>query len=279
MAAVGATHRTRPLYGWLIGAAALLTVAYLWASTTVVPDHFLMEVPILRRWPVLETHFLYALLLGFTLFFPLVRSFEPRLSYFRKWRYLWPGNLVIGLVFIAWDAWFTRQGVWGFNDRYLTGFRLWGLPWEEWLFFAIVPFSCVFIYEALGYYLRRDLPERATRGLTIGLAALFLAVGIVYWQHLYTATTFLLCFFFQLYLLLFPRQLPIGRFYGAYLLSLLPFLLVNGALTGAFTAEPVVYYNPDEYLGIRIFTIPLDDAAYGYLLLMANYYGYAWRKG
>jgi lycopene cyclase domain-containing protein len=267
-----------PWHSWLIGLSALLTIALLWTGTSVVPDQFLMAVPALRHLPQLETPFLYALLLGFTLFFPLVRSFEPRLAYFRKWRYLWPGNLAIGLVFIAWDAWFTRVGVWGFNDTYLTGARLWGLPWEEWMFFAIVPFSCVFIFEAHNYYVRREWPAWLTRALTATLAMVFLVVGIAYWQHLYTATTFLLCFFFQLFLLLFPRNLPIGRFYAAYLLSLLPFLLVNGALTGAFTEEPVVFYNPDEYLGIRILTIPLDDAVYGYLLLMSNYYWYAWRK-
>ena len=44
----------------------------------------------------------------------------------------------------------------------------------------------------------------------------------------------------------------------AYLVSFLPFILINGALTGSFTKSPVVNYNPDEIIGLRIFTIPIE---------------------
>ena len=57
-----------------------------------------------------------------------------------------------------------------------------------------------------------------------------------------------------------------GKFYRAYLVSLIPFFIVNGILTSL----PVVMYNDSENLGIRIFTIPIEDTMYSLLLLLMN---------
>ena len=259
-------------------AAALLTIGMLWGTNEVRNDHFVFEVKKVASWGFFETPFLYAILLLFTISFPLVRSFEHRLRYYTKWKYIVPGNLLIAAVFIGWDVWFTKIGVWGFNQDYLTGAHFLGLPWEEWMFFIIVPFSCIFIYEAVLYYIKKDVLAPAEKGITLVLAVVFFAVGFVKWGSIYTSTTFLLCGFFNLYHFFFVKNQPRGRFYVAYLFSFLPFLLVNGVLTGGFTQQPVVYYNPDEFFGLRIVSIPVDDAAYGYLLLMANFSLYEYFK-
>jgi lycopene cyclase domain-containing protein len=49
-----------------------------------------------------------------------------------------------------------------------------------------------------------------------------------------------------------------------YTLLMLGFFPVNGVLTGTGLESPIVNYNPDEFLGIRILTIPIEDAVYGY---------------
>lgn len=59
----------------------------------------------------------------------------------------------------------------------------------------------------------------------------------------------------------------LGRFLIAYGFMLIPFFIVNGALTGAFTPESVVWwYNDAENFGVRLVTIPVEDSLY--LLLM-----------
>ena len=43
---------------------------------------------------------------------------------------------------------------------------------------------------------------------------------------------------------------------------LIPFLIVNGLLTGSFLDNPIVWYSELEIVGYRIFTIPVEDAFY-----------------
>lgn len=52
----------------------------------------------------------------------------------------------------------------------------------------------------------------------------------------------------------------------AYLVSIVPFFVVNGLLT----AIPVVIYNDTENLGLRLYTIPFEDIFYGMLLVLGN---------
>lgn len=249
---------------------ALLTVglvALQWA-TDEVTGGLLTEVPKVRLFPWLETRYTYLLLHLFTVIPVLSLSFDRRVAYYRSWRLLFPAILPVAVIFILWDVFFTVSGVWGFNDRYLTGWRILHLPVEEWLFFLTVPFACVFIYECLNYYIKKDLLKAVEPFLTPLLIVLFLAIGGACFSQRYTATTFLLTGGFLLYHYLFLDGRYRSRFYLAYAVSWLPFLLVNGVLTGGYTQEPVVLYNPGEYLGIRVTSIPLDDSIYSFLLLL-----------
>ena len=185
-------------------------------------------------------HYYYLGLDLFTLSFPLARSFEPKLQYWRKWPGLFTGIVVMAAVFLIWDAIFTANGVWGFNPRYLTGPRFLHLPIEEWLFFLVVPYSCVFIYEALRYYVRRDVLGRIARPLSIALMLVLVVVGVLHIDRIYTAITFL-CTAALLALHVFVLKSPwLGRFYLGYAVSLIPFFLMNGILTGWLLPEPIV---------------------------------------
>jgi lycopene cyclase domain-containing protein len=215
----------------------------------------------------LETNYLYLLLLLFSLSYPLAQSFEWRISYYKKWKHLLKAILVMMLIFIPWDIWKTVQGVWWFDDNYILGFKIGHLPIEEWLFFVIVPFACVFIYEVLNYYLKKDYLKNITRLFFGFYGVIILFSGIYNYDKLYPFITFsftgVVCLMFC-----YRNSAWLGRFLMMYFVSLLPFLLINGALTGMFTSGAVVNYNPNEFLGIRIFTIPIEDSVYGFLMLL-----------
>ncbi len=219
-------------------------------------------------------HYYYLGLDLFSIAFPLAASFEQRVQYWRKWPGLFTGIGVMAIVFLAWDAVFTANGVWGFNPRYTLGPRFLHLPVEEWLFFLAIPYSCVFLYEVMRHFVRRDVLGAIARPLSILLSASLLTIGLLYVDHLYTSITFL-CTAALLAVHVFILKSPyLGRFYLGYAISLIPFFLVNGILTGWLLPEPIVWYNNAENLGIRLNTIPVEDSMYllFFLLLTITFY-------
>jgi lycopene cyclase domain-containing protein len=202
---------------------------------------------------------------------PIAISFEKRdVYFFSKWKYLFPAILLTGIVFIVWDVIFTSQGVWGFNELYLSGIYLFHLPIGEWLFFVTIPFACVFSYEALNYHIKRDILGQYASRISAILIILLLVIGIWHHDRIYTSLTFIATALFLLIHQLVLKSKYMGRFYLAYVVVMIPFLLVNGILTGSFIPEEVVWYNDLENLGVRIFTIPVEDTIYGMLLILMN---------
>lgn len=215
----------------------------------------------------LETHYLYLGLMIFSMAYPIAQSFGWRLQYYQKWKYLFPAILLMCSVFIPWDIWFTSRGIWWFNDRYISGVRILHLPVEEWLFFLVVPFACVFIYEVLNYYVRKDFLKPVANPLFSALILCLIILSVRYSDRLYPFVTFTLTAGL-LALTIFFNPAWKGRFLLMYLVSWLPFLLVNGVLTGNFTEGAVVNYNAQEFIGIRITTIPVEDSVYSLAMLL-----------
>jgi len=73
---------------------------------------------------------------------------------------------------------------------------------------------------------------------------------------------------FVLYFILNARW--IGKASFIYLILMPGFLGVNGILTGTGLDSPIVNYNQEHFLGIRILTIPIEDTVYGYEMILWN---------
>ncbi len=208
---------------------------------------------------------------------PLALSFDKRVAFFKQWEYLFPAMLLMDIVFIAKDVIFAASGIWGFNDRYLIGFRMLGLPIEEWLFFVVVPYAIVFIYACLVVYIKKDFLKSVHRPFFVALSLVLLIVGILYYDRLYTSVIFILTALLLLYNV-YKKQPWLSYFLLAYLVSLLPFLIVNGALTGYFTEEPIVWYDNSHNMGIRVLTIPIEDSIYSLMMMLMTIQGMEWLK-
>jgi lycopene beta-cyclase len=53
-------------------------------------------------------------------------------------------------LFVAWDVVAIARDHWGFNPRYVTGWRLpLDLPVEELVFFVVIPVCAILAYEAV----------------------------------------------------------------------------------------------------------------------------------
>lgn len=220
----------------------------------------------------------YLLINFFTIVIPFAFSFHPKLKFYKTWNAFLPAVLITGIIFIAWDAWFTRLGVWGFNMRYVTGIEVAGLPVEEVLFFLCIPYACVFTYHCFSIFLPDKVNNYRHNLITILFITFLLIIGSLFNENIYTIITF-----FSLAALLaisawFFKVNWLTKFYLIYAILLIPFLIVNGLLTGTGLEQPVVWYNEAEIIGWRLLTIPFEDIFYGMELILLNVLIYEYLK-
>jgi lycopene cyclase domain-containing protein len=184
------------------------------------------------------------------------------------------------LIFIPWDSVFTYCGIWGFNDRYITGIKIAYLPIEEWLFFPATHYAVVFIYECLNVYIKKDVLAKLYEPVLLAFAFVGIAAAVLHPGQLYSSMKmggaavliFLMVFVFK------PKWL--SRFTLAFLISLLPFFIMNGMLTGTFIEEEIVWYNPAAIFNVRLGSIPVEDLWYNLFMLLTtvSFYEYFKRK-
>ncbi|MGC8865744.1 MAG: lycopene cyclase domain-containing protein [Bacteroidales bacterium] len=213
--------------------------------------------------------FTYLLINLFVILVPLLFSFDTRVAFYTRWKYSLPAIVLGSGPFLVWDIWFAHKGFWGFTSDYILGSYFWGLPLEEWFFFIAIPYAGIFTYNVINSYFPLNVSySELCKPICLGLALVtffFLAIGK---GGIYTV--FSLAFVLVIIALVFiipvlrPFTLKFLRFYA---ILLVPFLLVNGILTGMFLEKPVVWYHPEAILGIRIITIPLEDVFFGLALM------------
>jgi len=255
---------------WIFVIFPLLLVAIIWSLDCTSEVALDLDVPLVSQIDRFETRWLYMGLHIFSFIPVFLLSFDKRVHYYKTWKKLFPAIILVAIPFILWDMVFTAWRVWGFNKAYHQDFMVFGLPIEEILFFIIIPFSSVFIYQCLNYYYPRDLLASLDKVISLGFGGLLIIVGLFYWNRIYTSTSFLLTGGFMIAHYLYIENTYRTKFYLSYLITWVPFLLVDGVLTGGYTVQPIVVYHPEEFLDIRITSVPLEDSIYGLLLLMLN---------
>ena len=215
------------------------------------------------------TKYTYLLIDLFSVCVPLLVSFHPRSGLYKHWYALLPAIAITAVFYLLWDSWFTSMGVWGFNPTYITGIHVSNMPLEEILFFICIPYACVFTFDCLSRVIPADVLSKRLNYISYALIGLCVVIAAIYHNNYYTASAFGLLA--VLILAANYSKVPwLGRFYVIYLILLIPFLIVNGLLTGTGLDAPVVWYSSDHIIGPRILTIPIEDVFYGMGLLLIN---------
>lgn len=205
-----------------------------------------------------------------TISIPFLFSFHPKILFYKKWPAFFSAAILVAIAFVIWDGIFTKLGVWGFNDRYVLGIYFHKMPIEEILFFICIPFSCIFTYFCLDKFYNLQWNAQFERYFCLIFAVGLFIVGTIYIDRIYTVITMYSTAIVCLYLKFVEKVDWFGKATLVYAILLLPFFMVNGVLTGTGIDEPIVWYNPTEFMGIRMGTIPLEDAFYGYELILLN---------
>lgn len=202
-----------------------------------------------------------------TLLCPLVLSFDKNVQYIKSWKNSLLSALIISIPFIVWDIIFTENGFWGFNPDFILGIYIFHLPIEEVLFFIIIPFACTFIYECCKYFFNKYSFSFFNKAFTFTIPMYALILTFLDDVGYYTLLSIISASVVLFWMMRNPqyRFIPI-----AFCITLLPFFVVNGMLTGGITENPVVWYNDLQKVDQRIFTIPMEDILYDFALLVSN---------
>jgi len=195
----------------------------------------------------------------------LIVSYNGKSEFYKNQKYILPAILLTAIVFVLWDISFTNARVWGFYSENTIGLNLKGLPIEEWLFFLIIPFASIFVYEFLKVKLAKH--EYANHFLVVSLL-LLLGFGAISYFFRYQSFTFLTSLFSAVYLgyTVFRNQFKqhITKFYFCYFVTIIPYIFIESALNSI----PVIEYNASYIVGIKIINTPIERFAYYFLMLL-----------
>jgi len=210
-------------------------------------------------------NFIYLSLLIFSITIPLMQSFDKRKQYNKKIKFIIPSILITSAFFLIWDINFTRSGIWNFNLEYTLGKVIKGLPIEEWLFFPVVLYCCIFVYEIVKVDLERFDYPKTFHAFSLLLIAGFAIICFYFKERLYTFLAFLLPAVFLSYITFRKLIKPhLTKFYISYFILLVPFLVIYGILASL----PLVEYHPAHIIGIWVFKIPIEDFTYFFLMVL-----------
>lgn len=185
----------------------------------------------------------------------------------RRIKRLVAGSLLVSLPFILWDIWAVRAGHWSFNERYVVGPYLFGVPVEELLFFFTVPFACMYVWGVVRKHDKSPQKMSLTtmRGVFVAVTLLAALLLLLYWGNGYTRSA-LIAFFITLLLLVWRRDIVSLRQFWVFQACILGLFLVANTV---LTALPIITYGADSFIGFRIGTIPVEDFFFNFALLNA----------
>lgn len=197
------------------------------------------------------------------IFFPLILSFDKNLKFYKKVPYVLQSITFISTAYIVWDVIATKRGDWAFSPEHLLGFYILRLPIEEILFFITVPYSCIFIYETVSFYVK-EKKLSINNKLFLIPAILVMILGTIFYHQNYTFTVSIFVGAFFIGAILFNESLLDSRnFWITILIAFIPFLIVNYFLTSI----PVITYNEAAFSGKRFITIPYEDFLYSFSMV------------
>jgi lycopene cyclase domain-containing protein len=214
--------------------------------------------------------YLYLTLLLFSVAIPFALSFDKKLRFYKMWNSVLPSILIIGVIFIAGDIVITKAGMWGFNPAYHSRIVIMGLPLEEWLFFIFIPYASIFLHFVIVCYFPRLFPGNLfVRIVSVSLIVFLLLVIAFNYSKTYTLISCIMLII-TLALALLNKSQVLNKYFVSFLVIFIPFFIVNALMSGTLIPDEIVWYNNAAILGIRLFTIPVEDIGYAFCLILLN---------
>jgi lycopene cyclase domain-containing protein len=200
---------------------------------------------------------------GVTMFFIIKKT----IVFFMELKYMLPAIIFSGAILILLNIRFLETGIINYNLNYLVGKNFFNLPIEEWLFLLIMSLFSFSVYILVT--VKFDNFEKPALFMAISII-LLLGFGLLAWFSRQKVVPFFIFFLLTIYFgyIIFRNRFKkhLAKFYISYLISVIPFFLIKGILN----TLPIVFYDSEYTLGIRLFSVPVEEFGYLFLLVLIN---------
>lgn len=212
-------------------------------------------------------NFWYLLILfalaGLTMFLFLKKT----IVFIMEIKYMLPAIIFSSAIFILFNKRLLETGIVEFNPNYLIGKNLFNLPVEEWLFLLVISFFSFSVYLLVADRFANFEKHKPFVAIS---AVLLVFLGFEAWTSREKLVPFFIFFLLVIYFgyTLFRNRFKIhlAKFFISYLIVAIPFLAIKAILNSL----PVVTYNNEYILGLRLFNMPIEEFAYLFLLMLIN---------
>lgn len=202
-------------------------------------------------------------LAGLTLFLFIKKS----IVFIMELKYMLPAIIFSGTIFIMLKIRFLQSGFISFNENFLMHKNILNLPIEEWLFLLVISFFAFSVYILVNVKF-----EKFNKPNLFYVVSILLLMGFAYeaWYSRQKLIPFFVFFLLSIYFgyTLFRNRFKphLTKFYISYFIVVIPFFLIKIFLN----TLPVILYNNDFTLGIRLISVPVEEFANLFLLMLIN---------
>lgn len=163
-------------------------------------------------------------------------------------------SLAVTLIYSEIGIFFSRTGIWQFNNDFLLGGEYRSLPFEQYLYLFSFSFFCLALYQ----YVKIKWIHSEV-GFSLFISNLIIGVSIALLFFSYTKWYTIVSVGMTVLLLLLveyrSRLRFMGIFYPACLAGLIPFYVVQYVLAN----QPVITYQWQKTMDVGWFKIPFEN--------------------
>lgn len=180
-------------------------------------------------------------------------------------KYILPSVLITAALLILCEMRFVIFGLKNYNPDFLSGVVIQKLALEGWLYYLIMPFSGIMIFEFVYHKWENLTNSKVFIVVSLLLLVLFALISWFFKEKTYTFFIFFLLLVYFGYTIFRNRFMHLlFVFYLTFILFIIPCLIMDFFITGL----PIVSYDIQYTLGIQIYRIPVENFGMYFLMLL-----------
>ncbi len=211
---------------------------------------------------------LYLLIDIIILLIPVLGSFYPRAPFRKEWKWALPAIAATTVGCYILDTQLSRADAFHFNENYIIGYCLFGIPIEHVISYFTMGYAAVFIYYWIKFIIPGTQLKYSSRIICGLLTMVSVIIALANYDRWLALSSFLgLATLTASFFLKKPYWL--GQFIFTSISCAVLLIIVAGSLQFCGLDSGLIQYNQSEVVGQWVVNIPIDVLAWYTVVLGA----------